>query len=54
VQAKSSGFFGGGVTADARSVSGKHALLGPVTLNLAAVRSLSWERPPGGARTVKR
>jgi hypothetical protein len=42
------------VTADARSVSGKHALLGPVVLNLAAVRSLSWERPPSGSRPVKR
>jgi len=42
------------VAADERSVSGKHPVLGPVVLNLAAVRALSWERPPGGARPARR
>jgi len=43
------------LVADARTLTGKHALLGPVALNLAAVRALDWERPiprPGSA--VKR
>jgi hypothetical protein len=34
----------GEIAADAQTVTGKHALLGPVTLNLAGVRSLDWER----------
>ena len=42
------------IAADAQTVSGRHALLGPVSLNLAAVRSLSWERPPGGVRAAMR
>lgn len=42
------------VTADTQTVTGRHALLGPVTLNLAAVRSLSWESGTGGARPAKR
>ncbi len=42
------------IAADAQTVSGRHALLGPVTLDLAAVRSLSWERPPDGVRPAKR
>jgi hypothetical protein len=32
------------IAADAQTVSGKHALLGPVTLNLAGVRAVDWER----------
>jgi hypothetical protein len=35
------------VAADQRLVTGKHALLGPVSLNMAAVRALDWERPGG-------
>jgi hypothetical protein len=42
------------IAADAQTLSGRHALLGPVALNLAAVRSLSWERPPGGVRAAMR
>jgi hypothetical protein len=42
------------IAADAQTVSGRHALLGPVTLNLVAVRSLSWEPGTGGARPAKR
>jgi hypothetical protein len=42
------------IAADAQTVSGKHALLGPVALNLASVRSLSWEPGTGGARPAKR
>jgi hypothetical protein len=42
------------IAADAQTVSGRHALLGPVVLNLAAVRSLSWDRPLDGARPAKR
>ena len=37
------------VTADARSVSGRHALLGPLAVNLAAVRALDWNRPAPSA-----
>jgi hypothetical protein len=39
------------LAADAKTVSGKHVLLGPVTLNMAAVRVLDWEQRP--LRTVK-
>jgi hypothetical protein len=42
------------IAADAKTVCGKHALLGPVALNLAAVRALSWEPGTGGARPAKR
>jgi hypothetical protein len=42
------------IAADAQTVTGRHALLGPVTLNMAAVRSLSWEPGTGGAKPAKR
>jgi hypothetical protein len=42
------------IAADAQTVTGRHALLGPVALNMAAVRSLSWEPGTGGARPAKR
>jgi hypothetical protein len=42
------------IAADAQTVTGRHALLGPVALNLAAVRALSWESGTGGASPAKR
>jgi hypothetical protein len=36
------------LTADARSVTGQHTILGQVTLSMAAVRSLDWNRPTTG------
>lgn len=38
------------LVADERTVTGKHALLGPVTLNRAGVRVLDWNRPAPSVR----
>jgi hypothetical protein len=32
------------IVSDKRTLTGKHKLLGPVSLNMAAVRALDWDR----------
>jgi len=40
----------GEIAADERTLTGRHKLLGSVTLNMAAVRALDGERPPPSVR----
>jgi hypothetical protein len=42
------------IAADAQTVTGKHKLLGPITLNMAAVRTMDWERPASRVPIVGR